>query len=71
MNLGVYLDDNLSWLSHISEKSVQLSKIIGVMNKLKNSLPKYILKIIYVSLVHSHLQYGLIVWDGNCGKSNR
>ena len=46
-------------------------KSLIVMNKLKNSLPKYILKLIYVSLVQSHLQYGLIVWGGNFGKSNR
>ena len=39
-----------------------LKVIIGVMYKLKNVLPEYILLILYNSPVYSHLNYGLFVW---------
>ena len=39
------------------------------MNKLKNSLPTNVLKLIYLSLVQSHLLYGLLVWGGEIDKT--
>ena len=38
------------------------------MNKLKNSLPTHVLKLIYLSLIPSHLLYGLLVWGGEIDK---
>ena len=57
--LGIILDENLSWKNHIDMLSNKISKVIGVMYKLKNVLPEYILLILYKSLISSHLSYGL------------
>ena len=61
--LGIILDENLSWKNHINMLSNKISKVIGVMYKLKNVLPEYILLILYNSLIFSHLNYGLFVWE--------
>ena len=34
----------------------------GVLNKLKTTFPLPVLKIIYYSLIHSHLIYGVLLW---------
>ena len=38
------------------------SIVIGVMYKIKNVLPEYILLILYNALISSQLNYGLFVW---------
>ena len=60
--LGIFLDEKLCWKNHISEKSKQISKVIGIMNKLKNYLPLKVLRTIYQSLIQSNILYGLIIW---------
>ena len=38
--LGITLDDKpVTWLPHVNEKAIQLSKTIGIMNKLKMACP--------------------------------
>ena len=60
--LGIILDEKLSWINHISMLSNKILKVIGVMYKLKNVLPEYILLILYNALIFSHLNYELTVW---------
>ena len=57
--LGVTLDDNLTWKPHTDKVARKLSTYSGIMNKLKNDLPPYILKALYNSLVQTHLNYAL------------
>ena len=57
----------LTWSAHIDHVSLKLSRLIGVLNRLKNFLPYAILKIIFDSLFMSHVHYGLLIW-GYCGK---
>ena len=64
--LGVYVDDRLNWKTHLSEKAKQISRTVGVMNKLKFVIPQSTLRIIYISLVESQFMYGISVW----GKSD-
>ena len=68
--LGVYLNDKLNWNEHLNKKAYQISKVIGIMNKIKTSLTKHLLKLIYFTLVHSHLLCGLFAW-GNSKFSNQ
>ena len=63
--LGILLDKNLSFKPHINKISTKISKICGVMNKLKHTIPKTILKLIYQSLCVPHLTYGILAW-GKC-----
>jgi hypothetical protein len=61
--LGLIIDKNLNWKSHVKVVSNKISKAIGVMVKLKNYVPKSALIHIYNALIMSHLNYGLIVWN--------
>ena len=60
--LGVLIDKHISWKYHTEMSSNKISKNCGVLSRLKNYLPLFILRTIYFSMVHSHLNYGLFAW---------
>ena len=60
---GVLLDENLSWKYHINELSKKLSRTIGIFYRIRHFVPFEILKLLYYSLFHSFLSYGIAVWD--------
>jgi exonuclease III len=66
--LGIVLDRHLSWNEHISSIASKISKTIGVLNKLKHFLPRHTLKLIYDSLIHSKIKYGILVWGENSSR---
>ena len=41
---------------------------IGILNKLKHYLPQNILRILYCSVVQSHLSYAILTWGFDCGR---
>ena len=55
---------------HTDKVATKLSKYSGILNKLKNYLPPYILKAFYNSLVQTHLNYAsaTLVWDFKCNR---
>ena len=65
--IGVIIDSNLTWSHHINHISNKLSRICGVLSRLKHYVPVLILKIIYNSLFLSHLNYGITAWGFNVG----
>ena len=60
--LGVLLDSNLRWKSHITELSKKLSRTIGIFCKIRHFVPLEILKALYFSLFYSFVSYGIAVW---------
>ena len=60
--LGILIDDNLSFKSHIHYLEPKLSRSVGVISRLRYFLPSSALINLYYSLIHSHLLYGLPVW---------
>ena len=64
--LGIILDENLSWKVHVAMVTGKLSKIIGILNRLKYIYPAQVLLTIYKSLFVPHINYGSLVWDQNC-----
>ena len=60
--LGIILDTALSWKYHINMIAIKISKVIGILHKLKYIFPKNILLTIYKSLILPHLNYGLLLW---------
>ena len=66
--LGIYLDENLTWKSHLSNVNNKISKALFSIKQLKNILPTYCLRSLYNSLIHSHLSYGILAW-GNAPQS--
>ena len=65
--LGVIIDSNLTWSHHINYTSNTLTRIYGVLSRLKHYVPVLILKIIFNSLFLSHLNYGITSWGFNVG----
>ena len=60
--LGVIIDQNLSWKYHILKTTNQISKNIGILRKLRNTLPKRILFTIYNTLILPYISYSNIAW---------
>ena len=65
--LGVFIDEELKWISHVNNILSNVSKNIGIMNKLKEYIPEHILILLYNRLVLPHLNYCIILW-GRCNK---
>jgi hypothetical protein len=60
--LGLTLNEQLSWKNHIHDVSNKISKTVGVLNKLKHTLPCHVLKLIYSSLILPRLYYCNLAW---------
>ena len=60
--LGLTLDDNLKWTHHIDSVSKKISKTLGIMTKLKDTIPTAALLNIYNALLLPYINYCLIIW---------
>ena len=60
--LGLTIQENLSWKAHIRKVGIKISRVIGIIGRLRNYLPSNILRIIYNSLILPHLNYCLLIW---------
>lgn len=68
--LGITLDPGLNWMAHIDCLCSKLSSQIFVMRQLRPSLDNNTMRIVYFSLIHSRLSYGITLW-GNSSTVNR
>ena len=66
--LGVLIDENLSWRTHIVTVATKISKTIGTLSKLTHFVPSFVLVNIYNALITLYLTYGLISWRNACKK---
>ena len=61
--LGVFLNDSLSWDTHLNNLIPKLNRAIGLLAKIRHYTPKYLLKTIQnYSLFNSHLIYAGQIW---------
>ena len=60
--LGIMLDENLTWKSHIEMVAKKISKVTGILYRLKNIFPENVLFMLYNSLIVSYINYGLLLW---------
>ena len=60
--LGVHIDDKLTWHTHVNCISNKLSRINGMICRLKHQLPTNILRTIYCALFYSQINYGISSW---------
>ncbi len=67
MCLGVKLDENLNWDSHIEMICKKASAAISAMKRIKPFVPMHTLGSIYKSLVQPYFDYCSPLWD-TCGK---
>ena len=62
-HLGIYLDQKLNFSRHIKEKILKANKVIGILKKLHNVLPRNSLITIYKSFIRLDLDYGAIIFN--------
>ena len=55
--LGLKLDESLTWEHHVSTIISKVSKVIGVLRRLKPCLPQSTVVMIYNSLAQPHFDY--------------
>ena len=67
-SLGVHIDGNLSWESHVNEVSKKIASGISAIKRIRYFLPFKILLNVYNSLVQPHFDHCNVVW-GNCSKN--
>ena len=66
--LGLIVNEFLKWQSHINHISMKLGRVIGILRRLKQVMPKRILLMMYNSLFLPHLYYHLILWGDELGR---
>ena len=68
-SLGIIIDDNMAWQSHIEKPFKKIAPGIGTIKRIRPFVSPDILHYIYnVFSVQHHFDYYSIVW-GNCGKT--
>ena len=66
--LGVILDEKLRFADHINHITNKVSKLTGLMYRLKAIFPSEILKNLYLSLIYPYYNYCILAW-GSANKS--
>ena len=64
--LGVIIDNKLLWKDHIKLVCSKISKSIGILCYLRHVYPLHILRMLYMSLFFSYLNYCNLVWGSAC-----
>ena len=60
--LGVLIDSQLTFKDHVTSLSKKISRVTGLMYKIKNYVNTKTLTMLYNSLIYPHLLYGVPIW---------
>ena len=60
--LGIILDENLTWHAHVRYINIKLSRAIGILSKLRHSLPKQMIRTLFFSFFQPHIEYCINIW---------
>ena len=60
--LGVYIDQHLTWKTHVNFIAAKISKSVGLLYKAKYYLPSKSPLILYYALVYPYLTYCNLIW---------
>ena len=63
--LGVQIDANLTWKEHVDDICTKISRTIGVLNRLKETVPRRILLTLYNTMILPYISYCNIIC-GSC-----
>ena len=64
--LGIYYDQKLSFKAHINHLTQKLSRTCGLIYRVKDIMPTYVLKNMYHAHVGSIINYCNIIWSNIC-----
>ena len=62
--LGIILNENLKWNSHINSVKKKISRGSYILSKIRHYVDIQTLKMLYYSLIHPHLNYCITSWGG-------
>ena len=62
--LGVFLDDKMKFMHHTDFIANKISRSIGIIYRIKDNIPQFVLKYLYNSLILPYLTYCITVWGG-------
>jgi len=62
-SLGVSIDENFSWNTHIETVCKKISSALGLIKRIRDFVPFYILLNIFNGLVKPQFDYCSLVWD--------
>ena len=60
--LGVNIDRNLTFGSHIDQVCAKISKNCGILYKIRNELPLQARVDFYYAFIYPYLTYNVVVW---------
>ena len=63
--LGVLIDNNLSWKNHIEYIAKKIAKRVGIIKRIRHTLPLKTLNTLYNTLILPYLNYCNIIWANN------
>ena len=66
--LGLLLDHNLTWESHIEELNKKLIKYTGIFSKIRHCLPVSCRHTVYNAFISSRLNYGSEIYTNTTKK---
>ena len=66
--LGIIFDENLSWKNHTKMIANKISRVTGILYRLKSVFPKEVLVTLYKTLIASYIHYGLLIWGMDCNR---
>ena len=64
--LGIMLDNQLKFNSHILTICNKISKSSGILNRLKSFVPTKIMIQLYYSMIYPYITYCNLIWGGAC-----
>jgi hypothetical protein len=62
--LGIIIDENINWKQHILILKQKITNTIRLFYFIRNMCGEQLLRSLYLSLVHSRLEYGIVCWGG-------
>ena len=65
-HLSIMLDADMSWKTHVPMVRNKLSRVNGILHRLKYIYPQSILNTLYKSVFVPHINYGSLFW-GHAG----
>jgi hypothetical protein len=64
-HLGIDLENDFTWRTHINRISVKASKCVGLMRRVCRELPRTCLENLYLTMVRPIIEYGGVLFDGS------
>ena len=68
--LGMWVDDKLSWKTHIDKLETRLKTKLCMLRRGQNLLTTHAKKVLYFAQIHSLLTYGLVIWGSMTNAAN-